>query len=100
MALLFTSWWVAVSQLFAFHESSGQFTLWALILLLLGVVSTYCIYALCYKRLQDLGYRGTYALIIVGLSFFLWAFLLIPLVLLGVLKGQEETNEYGPPPVR
>jgi uncharacterized membrane protein YhaH (DUF805 family) len=31
---------------------------------------------------------------------FLFGLLIIPLILLGVLKGQDKTNAYGPPPVR
>ena len=99
MALIFTLWWFAVSQLVSFREDSSQFTLWALILAALAIVSTYCIYALCHKRIHDLGYPGAYALVIVGFSTFLWAFLAIPLLLLGFLPGQREVNPYGPPPV-
>ncbi len=100
IALIFCIWWVVVSQLFAAREGSGQFTMWVIVLGLVALASTYCIYALCHKRLHDLGHPGHYALIIVVAGFFLSGFLVIPLVLLGVLKGQAEDNNYGPPPVQ
>ncbi len=100
MALIFSIWWVAVSQLFAAREHSDQFTTWAVVLGLVALASTYCIYALCHKRLHDLGYPGPYALIIVVAGPFLSGFLFLPLILLGVLKGQPDDNIYGPPPIR
>ena len=68
MALIFSIWWVAMSQVFAFHESSAQFENWLLILGLIVLASTYCVYALTHKRLQDIGYRGYFALLIIPLG--------------------------------
>lgn len=99
MALIFCVWWIALSQVLAVKEGSEQFETWALTLGLVVLVSGYCIYALCHKRIHDLGHRGTYALLLVVVTFFFSGFLIIPLVLLGVLKGQPTTNAYGPPPV-
>ncbi|MEP1206895.1 MAG: DUF805 domain-containing protein [Rhizobiaceae bacterium] len=100
MALIFCIWWVALSQLIAVQEGSDQFATWALLSALVVLISGYCIYALCHKRLHDLGYPGPYALIVVVAAPFLTGFLFLPLVLVGVLKGQQEDNKYGPPPVR
>ncbi len=100
MALIFSIWWVALSQVFAMREGSDEFEAWLLILGLVVLVSGYCIYALCHKRLHDLGYPGPFALIVVVIAPLLTGFLFIPLILIGVLKGQEDDNKYGPPPVR
>ena len=100
MALIFSIWWVALSQVFAMREGSDEFEVWLLILGLVVLVSGYCIYALCHKRLHDLGYPGPFALIVVVIAPLLTGFLFIPLILIGVLKGQEDDNKYGPPPVR
>lgn len=100
MALIFCIWWVALSQVFTMREGSDELEIWLLILGLVVLTSGYCIYALCHKRLHDLGYPGPYALIVVFAAPFLTGFLFIPLILVGVLKGQEEDNIYGPPPVR
>lgn len=100
MALIFCIWWVALSQVLAVEEGSGQYETWALMLGLVVIASGYSIYALCHKRIHDLGYRGTWALLLVVATFFLSGFLFVPLVLLGVLKGQPIANAYGPPPVK
>jgi uncharacterized membrane protein YhaH (DUF805 family) len=100
MALIFSLWWAAVSQMLAVQEGSQRFETWALVLALVAIISSYCIYALCHKRVHDLGYPGPYALIVVLVGPFLSGFLIIPLILLGVFKGQDTTNAYGPPPVR
>ena len=100
MALIFCIWWVALSQMVAVGESSGHFATWALVLGLVVMVSGYCIYALCHKRMHDLGYPGGWALALVFVAVFFSGFLPIPLILLGVLKGQVDDNLYGPPPVR
>lgn len=99
MALIFCIWWFALSQVLAVGEGSDLFETWLLIFGLVVLVSGYCIYALCHKRIHDLGHRGTYALLLVVAAFFFSGLLFIPLVLLGILKGQPKTNAYGPPPV-
>ena len=99
IALIFSIWWVAMSQMFAAREGSDQFETWAIVLGLVVITSGYCLYALCHKRLHDLGYPGKYALLGLVIAFFFQGFLIIPMILLGVLKGQPERNAYGPPPV-
>lgn len=100
MTLIFSIWWVAMSQMFAVSETSDQFATWALVLGLIVMGSGYCIYALCHKRIHDLGYPGPYALIIVLAAPLLTGFLFLPLLVLGVVPGQTNSNTYGPPPVR
>jgi len=100
IALIFSIWWVALTQLLAVSEGSNQFVIWALISGLVVLVSGYCLYSLCHKRLHDLGYPGKYALVGIAIAFFFSGLLIVPLVLLGVLRGQPEDNIYGPPPVR
>jgi uncharacterized membrane protein YhaH (DUF805 family) len=99
IALIFSLWWAAVSQMFAVQEASQQYAAWALVLGLVVIGSSYCFYALCHKRLHDLGHPGYFALIVVLVSFFLLGLTIIPLILLGVLKGQTKSNAFGPPPV-
>ena len=100
MTLLFSIWWVAIAQVFAFHEESAQFESWLIILGLVVLASTYCVYALAHKRLQDLGYRGYFALLIVPLGPVLTGFLMLPLLALALIPGQQDDNRFGPPPVR
>ncbi|MEP0942870.1 MAG: DUF805 domain-containing protein [Rhizobiaceae bacterium] len=100
MALIFSIWWVAMSQVFAASEGSERNENWLIILGLVVIVSTYCIYALAHKRLQDIGYNGYFALLVVPLGPLLTGFLFIPLLALGLIPGQKEDNQYGPPPVR
>ena len=99
MALVFCCWWVALSQVFAANEGSENHGLWLIILGFVVIASTYCIYALCHKRLHDLGYPGYYAVPFVLFSSFLGGFLIIVLIGLGVVPGQREDNRFGPPPV-
>jgi uncharacterized membrane protein YhaH (DUF805 family) len=100
MALIFSIWWVALSQVFAFHESSAEFESWLLILGLIVLASTYCVYALAHKRLQDIGYKGYFALLIVPLGPLLTGFLGLPLLALALIPGEKDDNRFGPPPVR
>ena len=99
IALIFSIWWVAMSQMFAVQDGSSQFEGWALVLGLIILASGYCLYALCHKRLHDLGYPGKYALLGIAIAFFFSGLLIVPMILLGILKGQPEPNIYGPPPV-
>lgn len=100
MTLIFAVWWVALSQVFASAEGSARIETWLLILGLVVLGSTYCIYALAHKRLQDIGYKGYFALAIFPLGPLLTGFLFLPLIGLALIPGQSEENEYGPPPVR
>lgn len=100
MALVFCIWWAALSQVFAAYEGTSSHELWLIILGLVVLSSTYLIYALCHKRLHDLGFPGFYALGIVVLSLFLGGFLIWILLGLGLVPGQNKDNSYGPPPVR
>ena len=100
MTLIFSVWWVALSQVFASAEGSEQIETWLLILGFVVLGSTYCIYALAHKRLQDIGYKGFYALIIFPLGPLLTGFLFLPLMALALIPGQPDDNQYGPPPVR
>ena len=100
IALIFSIWWVAMSQMFATSEGSDQFETWALILGLIILASNYCIYALCHKRLQDIGYPGYYALLAIPLAPFLTGFMILPFALLAFVPGTKDDNKWGPPPVR
>ena len=100
MVLIFSIWWVALWQVFAFHESSAQFESWLLILGLVVLASTCCVYALAQKRFQGIVYKGYFALLIVPLGPLLTGFLGIPLLALAVIPSESDDNRFGPPPVR
>ena len=100
IAFIFSIWWVAMSQAFAGGEGEEPIEMWLIILGLVVIVSTYCIYALAHKRLQDIGYKGNYALLLVPLGWFLVGFLFLPLLALALIPGQSDNNEFGPPPKR
>ena len=99
MVFVFAIWWVLIAQMFAASEGSIQLTLWALLLGIVILGSAYCIYALAHKRFQDLGYRGTTALLLIVFQFILPPFGWVPYLLLAILPGEPQNNEYGPPPV-
>ena len=89
-----------MSQVFASAEGSEQIETWLLILGFIVLGSTYCIYALAHKRLQDIGYKGFFALVIFPLGPLLTGFLFLPLIALALIPGQPGDNAYVPPPVR
>lgn len=99
-ALVFSLWWVALSQVFAAEEGSERHELWLLILGFMVIGSGYCHYALAHKRMHDLGYPGWYALALLVIGFFFAPVAVVPLVILAALPGQPGENAYGPPPVR
>ncbi len=100
IALLFCIWWVVFAQIAAAPDSSGELGLWIFALVIVVLVSAYCIYALSHKRLHDLGYRGITALLLIGFQFIFPPLGWVPYLALALIPGQEEDNEYGPPPVR
>ncbi|MEE9314500.1 MAG: DUF805 domain-containing protein [Rhizobiaceae bacterium] len=98
-ALIGAYWWIAIAQLNTVSKGHTDYNFWLVIFALTVLLSTYNIYALCHKRLHDLGYPGLFSLLAVGLSF------LLPFImpmLLGVLSfkaGENADNDYGPPPL-
>ncbi len=100
MVLIFSLWWVLISQLNAAEDGSGQQIIWLLFLSITVLASTYCVYALSHKRLHDLGYRGIIALLLIAFQFILPPLGWVPYLALALIRGQKEDNEYGPPPVR
>ena len=58
MTLIFSVWWVALSQVFASAEGSEQIETWLLILGFIVLGSTYCIYALAHCGDYQSGHDG------------------------------------------
>lgn len=99
LAMVLCIWWVALAQTFAQAEGSLGEEKWLTIMGLVVALTTYCIFALAFKRLQDLGYSGWFAALAVILSAFAPFALVIVLIGLGFRKGDAGDNAYGPPPV-
>ena len=99
-ALVFSFWWIALSQVFAVQEGTERHDLWLLILGFIVLGSGYCLYALAHKRLHDLGFPGWYAVGLVALGASFAPLVIAPLIVLGCLPGQPKENPFGPPPVR
>jgi len=100
VALLFAIWWVLMAQIFAAPEGSNRLNLWFAALGIVMLVSAYCTYTLAHKRFHDLGYRGTTALLLIVFQFIFPPFGWVPYLVLALVPGQAEDNEYGPPPAR
>ncbi|MEM8748762.1 MAG: DUF805 domain-containing protein [Pseudomonadota bacterium] len=99
-ALIATLWWVCLAQVFSAVDGSSEQESWLLTLGALVLFSSYCLYALAHKRLHDLGYRGFFALIIVVAGTFIPFLTIAGLTALAVVPGEQDNNDYGPPPVR
>ena len=99
-ALIGTYWWIAIAQLNTVSKGHTDYNFWLVIFGLTVMLSTYNIYALCHKRLHDLGYPGFFALIAVGLSILLPFLMPMALFALSFRQGVDEDNEHGSPPIR
>ena len=100
IVLLFSIFWVLIAQGASALEGSPRLNFWALVLGLFVIMSAYCTYVLAHKRLHDLGYRGTTALLLIVFQFIFPPFGWVPYLILGLMPGEKKDNTYGPPPVR
>lgn len=100
VAFIYILWWAALARVFFYPEGSDSQETWLLILGFCVILTSYCLYALAHKRLQDIGYSGFWMVAVAVIVFAFPLFSLLPLIVLALLPGQAEDNKFGPRPVK